>query len=114
LAVSGLKLSPSAFPAAPNGPSAIASARRSFGAKVAYTLNAAADVRFTIDRRRRGRRVTLRGSFTRSGAAGANSFRFSGRLGGSELKPGRYRLIATPRTGGKAGLAATAPFRIVG
>jgi hypothetical protein len=58
------------------------------------------------------RLVTLRGSFARSGLAGANSFRFTGRLGGKTLKPGTYALVATPMANGKAGHAATATFRI--
>jgi hypothetical protein len=40
---------------------------------------------------------------------GANAFRFSGRLGGRALKPGRYRLVA------KAGASVKrAGFRISG
>ena len=36
----------------------------------------------------------LTGSFTEAGQAGANNFRFSGRLKGKALKPARYRLVA--------------------
>lgn len=35
---------------------------------------------------------TLAGTFTDEGEAGRNTFRFIGHLGGSKLKPGRYRL----------------------
>jgi hypothetical protein len=133
--VSGETLSPSAFPAAPSGPSALASARRRYGARVAYTLNQAADVSFTVVQRQPGRmvnggvcakpapsnssaprctrRVTRPGSFTRAGSAGANSFRFTGRLAGRKLKPGKYQLLATPGTGAKTGQAASASFRII-
>jgi len=38
--------------------------------------------------------VTLRGSFTHKGKAGANKFKFRGRLRGRKLRPGRYRLRA--------------------
>jgi hypothetical protein len=133
--VSREKLSPSAFPTAPSGASALVSARRRYGAKVTYTLNQAADVRFTVVQRQPGRktksghcakpmtanssarrckrRVTLPGSFTRAGSAGANSFRFTGRLKGRKLKPGMYQLVATPRTGAKTGRAVSASFRII-
>lgn len=50
---------------------------------------------------RRKRKCTrfkkLKGGFSDQGAAGANSFRFSGRLRSRALKPGRYRLVG--RTG---------------
>ena len=57
--------------------------------------------------------VTLKGSFTRAGLAGTNTFRFTGRLNGKRLRPGRYRLVATPTANGKTGRAASASFRIV-
>jgi hypothetical protein len=115
---------PAAFRRAPRS-------RRRAGATVRYRLTTAARVRFTVEREARGRRVrgrcveprrsnrrrprcvrfvAVRGSFTHDGAAGANSLRFSGRVGGRRLSPGRYRLTATPAGGGRA---ATASFRIV-
>jgi hypothetical protein len=115
--LSALTISPASFSAAPRGPSALAAAKHRSGAKVAYTLDQAAAVTFTIIRlqpkRRAKPRVILPGAFTRPGAAGANSFRFSGRLAGKGLAPGSYRLLATPTTGGKTGQSA-ASFRIVG
>ena len=72
-----------------------------------------------VSRRNRGRGrctrlVMLGGGFGRVAAAGINRFRFTGRLGGSTLSPGRYRLIAVPRgAGGQAGAAATVDFVIV-
>jgi hypothetical protein len=111
--VSRETISPSAFPAAPRGPTALPSASRRYGAKVAYTLNEPADVSFTVTQRRRGRRVTRRGSFTRSGTAGVNRFRFTGRLVGRKLKPGKYQLVATPSTGANPGRAAGASFRMI-
>jgi limonene-1,2-epoxide hydrolase len=134
--VRGVMLSPTAFAAAPNGPSALAARlHRRYGTKATFTLNEPADVRFTVvqpqpgrvarsgrcvkptPKSRRAPRCTrlrgLHGSFTRSGAAGANHFRFSGRLAGHKLKLGRYKLVATPRTGGKPGPAASAAFRII-
>ena len=84
---------------------------------------------FTVERRLPGRKVgkrcvkqtkanrtkkkcsrfkPVKGSFTHSGQAGANSFKFSGRLNGKALKPGRYRLV------GKTGsVSKAASFRIV-
>ena len=59
------------------------------------------------------RLVPVSGSFTRAGSAGANSFRFTGRLAGHKLKAGKYRLVATPSVGGKIGRAASVPFQIV-
>lgn len=134
LAVTSETLSPTAFPAAPSGPSALA-ARRRFGTKVSYTLSEAASVRFTVlqsqpGRKARGGRcvkatranrrarrctrlVTLTSGVTRSASAGANFFRFTGRLSGRKLAPGQYRLLATPVAGGKTGRAASAAFRVI-
>jgi DNA-binding beta-propeller fold protein YncE len=139
-AVGKENISPSVFSAKPGGPSALAAKKRkrTYGAKVTYTLNVAASVRFTVQRRSDGRKVkhakkttcdrptkhnrkkqkctryvTLKGSFTRAGLTGTNTFRFTGRLNGKRLPPGKYRLIATPTANTKTGLAATANFRII-
>jgi hypothetical protein len=136
--VSGLGASPSVFAAASSGPSATLTKRRAVGTTVGYTLNEAASVKFTIKRRAKGRRVKrgkrkvcvkptrknrkkhrctrlvkVKGSFTLNGAAGQNSFHFTGRLGGKKLPPGRYRLVATPSAGGKAGTPISTGFQIV-
>ncbi|HEX8206272.1 MAG TPA: PKD domain-containing protein, partial [Solirubrobacteraceae bacterium] len=131
--VSDLGVSPRTFAAAARGAS-VAQRRRRTGTRVTYDLNVAADVRFTVRRRARGRRVggrcvkptrrnrskrrcarfvRVRGSFARASTAGANRFRFTGRLRGRKLRPGRYRLVATPRAGTVAGPARRAAFRIV-
>jgi len=129
-------VSPTSFPAAPSGPSATAA--RKFGTKVTFTLDQAASVRFTVQQPRAGRRVThgkkttcdaptkknakrkkctrfvtRKGSFTRAGLAGTNTFHFTGRLNGRRLAPGKYRLVATPKTNGQIGRAATAAFKII-
>lgn len=130
---SSLRIVPRTFPAATRGPSARNAAQRT-GARVSYQLNIAASVRFTVQRPRPGRRVgrrcvaptrgnghrprcrryvTRRGSFTRAGGSGINSFRFTGRLRGKRLRPARYRLVATPRAGGRTGNATRAAFRII-
>jgi hypothetical protein len=58
--------------------------------------------------------VKVAGSFRDSDSAtGANSLRFSGRLGGRKLAAGRYRLTAIAKdAAGNAGTAKTAKFRI--
>ena len=133
-------ISPKAFRAKPSGPSVLAAknSKHSYGAKVSYTLNGSASVRFTVQRPGNGRKVkhgkktacrrptkknqrkkkctryvTLKGSFTRAGLAGTNTFRFTGRLKAKRLRPGKYRLVATPTVNGKTGRAASASFRIV-
>jgi hypothetical protein len=136
-AASGESIHPSSFAAAPSGPSAMSARRRTYGARVSYTLNAATQVRFTARQGRPGRYtgkgrakrcvaqthktakakkcvrlVTLPGGFTLRGLVGLNSFRFMGRIGGKTLKPGTYSLLATPIANGKPGRAATATFRI--
>jgi virginiamycin B lyase len=92
-----------------------------------FTLSEAAQVTFTVARRRSGRRVgrtcvaptrsnrdrrrctryatvaTLR----RAGLQGANTVRFGGRVGGRALRPGTYRLTASARDA--AGNRASAP-----
>jgi hypothetical protein len=131
-----LRLSRSAFRAAGRGPSARSAPRGrrpTTGTIVSFRLDRAATVRFTVERASRGRRVgrscvapgqserggarctiysKLRGSFARSGRAGPNRFRFTGRLHG-RLRPARYRLLATPRADTRSGKSASARFRIV-
>jgi hypothetical protein len=63
------------------------------GTQVRYKLSEAATAHFRVQRPKSGRYVTLRGGFTHAGSVGANSFKFTGRLGGRKLKPGRYRLV---------------------
>jgi pimeloyl-ACP methyl ester carboxylesterase len=123
--VAGLRLSPSTFRATVGGASSSA------GTRVTYTLNVPASVRLTVQRSARGRAaagrclasnrsgphctrfVRVRGSFTRSRPAGADRFTFTGRIAGRALRPGRYRLVATPSANGRTGRSARAPFRIV-
>lgn len=44
---------------------------------------------------------TLKGSFTRTGVKGLNTFGFMRRLRGKELKPGGYHLTAIARDGAR-------------
>jgi hypothetical protein len=54
----------------------------------------------------------MRGGLEQSGVLGANSLRFSGRLGGKRLKAGHYRIVAA--ASGFAGNSnrATRYFRV--
>jgi hypothetical protein len=64
--------------------------------------------------RRCRRYVTVKGSASRVAAAGSNSVRFSGRLRGRRLRPGRYRLVARATdAGGIRSATRRAAFRIV-
>ena len=56
--------------------------------------------------------MKVKGSFNVGGTAGANKFKFTGRIGDRRLGRGGYRLVATPTTGAKTGQAARARFRI--
>jgi uncharacterized delta-60 repeat protein len=128
--LSRLKLSPTAFAAARSGPSAKAART---GTKVSFQLSGPASVTFTVERPTRGRRVgrtckkpssrnrrgrrctryvRVRGSFKRTGVAGANSFRFTGRMNRHALKPGRYRLVGIAKAGSAKSQASRAGFRI--
>lgn len=93
-----------------------AGARR--GTRVSYALDESATVKFTVKRavrrRNRTRYVALPGSFADSGTVGGNTLRFRGRLSGKRLKPGRYRLLATPTdSAGNVGRVARTAFRII-
>ncbi|MCU0312585.1 MAG: hypothetical protein MUC84_00805, partial [Solirubrobacteraceae bacterium] len=128
--ITALRITPASFAAARRG----ASVARDTGARVTYTTSRAATTRFTVARRLPGRRVGRRcgaptrrtrraprctrlarvpGGFTRSDTASRNALRFTGRIGGRALAPGRYRLSATPSAGGISGRAVSAAFRIV-
>jgi hypothetical protein len=89
--VTARTLSRRRFRAASRGPSAKAAS--AVGTKVSYTLSEPASSRFRVQRRTGGRYVTLRGRFKHAGTTGTNHFRFTGRLRGRKLRPGRYRLV---------------------
>lgn len=111
-----LRLRPRTFRTANIGGAILSRARKApVGTTVSYTVSLAATVTFTVERRSVGRRVgkacrkqtranrdrkpcprfkPLKGSFSHVGAAGGNSFRFTGRIGGRALKPGGFRLVA--------------------
>jgi hypothetical protein len=94
------------------------------GTTFRYRLSEAASVRFTIERRTRGRTVGARcraqmrsnrdrractryvrvGAFAQQASAGDNRKRFSGRIGDKQLRPGRHRarLVATDPAGNRS------------
>ena len=112
-----LRVSRSAFPAAPSGSAVgrLRAPRRGgvHGTVVSFRVNRSAPVRFRVRRclnRRCTRTRLLAGGFTRPARAGASDrFRFTGRLAGRRLGTGRYRLVATPA----GGTAKRVGFRVV-
>jgi len=103
--------------------------RRPSTLRISYTLNVAATVTLTLKRQAPGRKVNGRcvkptkknrkrrkctrlvnvpGKLTLAGQAGANQSTFNGKIGGHQLGPGTYQLIATPAGGG----SSTVTFKI--
>jgi hypothetical protein len=120
-----LKIAPTAFFAAP------ATHKRKTGATISYTDSAAARATFVVLRStpgvRHGQNCVKKpkhghgtactlfvkvGSLTHADKAGANTLRFTGRVGGHTLVLGRYRLQATPKLGTTAGTTVTVSFQI--
>jgi RTX calcium-binding nonapeptide repeat (4 copies) len=126
-------MTPDVLRAARSGPAVQAGAP--VGATIGYSLSEAATVRFKVRRARRGRRaggrcvrprprnrgrprcvrfVRVPGSFRHVGVLGANSFRFTGRVGGRKLRRGRHRLVARAvDAAGNRSERRRTPFRIV-
>jgi hypothetical protein len=107
--------------------------RRRLRLRITYGLSTAANVTFTIERLEPGRNVKgqcrslagarqrhrrcvrwsrVSGKIVSRGAAGADSFLFTGRIGRHKLGPGTYRLIAIPAVGPLTGALRSATFRI--
>lgn len=130
--ISALTMTPSSFFAKPSGPSVVAAAKRTYGTVVRYRGSRPATTKFVVQRPRAGRRQgkTCRkpsrgnrrgkacvyygsvGSFKHVDKAGKIRFRFTGRVRGSALKRGRYRLKAIPRNAAGRGRAVYRNFRI--
>jgi hypothetical protein len=106
--ITGLSFKPKAFRTAAPG-------AKSGGTKISFHLSEAATVRFTIQRRARGRKagrkcvaprpsnrgalscvrwLKVRGQIERARIEGPHSFRFTGRIGRRKLAPGSYRAVA--------------------
>jgi hypothetical protein len=97
-------------------------------------MDEASTVRFTVQRKAKGRKVggkckaqtranrerkactrwvRLKGSFSLDAAAGESTVPFSGRIGTTALRPGRYRLNARATdAAGNASVTVRASFRI--
>ena len=88
-------------------------------AKVSYTLNVAASVKFTVEvcHRTSGKHHRLkckkRFSFTINASAGADTLKIKLKLHGHKLSPGSYELVATPQVGSAKGSSRTISFRIL-
>jgi hypothetical protein len=131
-----LSFSNTTFRAAGSGP-AFTSRKKHYpvGTKVSFALSETASVRFTVQRKTSGRKVSgkckkrtrsnrrntkctlwkpVSGSFTVGGKAGKNSFTFRGRIGGRKLSRGSYRLSGRATDPAKnASVPKRAGFRIV-
>jgi hypothetical protein len=114
-ALSSFALSPTSFLAANSGPAVVSAA--AVGTHVFYKLSEPATTTFTVERKGAGHKkkgkcvsgrakhgqkactlyTRVKGKIVRGSGAGLSSFRFMGRLNGSSLKPGSYRLVASAR-----------------
>jgi hypothetical protein len=130
----GLSFSSTVFEAAKFGAST-AKKKPKVGTKVSFSLSEASSVKFTVQRKTKGRKVgrkckaatqtnrkkkactlwkAVTGSFTIKGKAGKNTFTFRGRVGGKTLKPASYRLNGTATDPAKnASLPKQKGFKIV-
>ncbi|MGA2471531.1 MAG: hypothetical protein ABSG64_12695 [Solirubrobacteraceae bacterium] len=133
--LSELMLTPQRFHAAHSGAS-IAKRKAKTGTLVSYDDTEAATTTFTVEQNRPGMRsgnrciarpahpkkkpkrcirVVVLGTFTHPDTAGANNFRFSGRVHGRRLAKGAYVLSAAPLNSyNLTGAASTASFHITG
>jgi hypothetical protein len=131
--LSKLKLKPTSFRPVPGRGASIA-AKKSGGAVLSYSDSLNATTKITAQRPTRGFRSGKRcvahhprghakprrctffrslGSFSHKDKAGANSFRFTGRVKRKPLRPGHYRLQAVASGGGQKGKPKTIRFRII-
>lgn len=135
--LSHLQVSPSKLRARTGRGASLASHAPARGATIAYRDSEAAKTTFTVLVRREGfkvghrcqatrprhahaprrcpRFVALHGTFSHADGAGAVRLRFTGRVGGRPLAPGRYRLSAVARNAaGLSSRAVTADFTVIG
>jgi hypothetical protein len=111
--IARLRLGARTFRAAARGAS-VAAKRRPVGSRVSVRLGENARLTFVVERRKGRRYKRVKGSFALAGHAGTTRFRFSGRLRGRKLAPGRYRLAVRARdAAGNRSRRLTAAFRIV-
>ncbi len=90
--------------------------RAPLGTTFTFKLNRRARVKLEFARRkgRKGRRFRKAGALLFAGHRGGNRVRFQGRISGRKrLKPGRYRLTATAKSGGVRSKSRSLRFTIV-
>ena len=113
--LSGLSVTPHAFLAATSGPTIFTSPDA--GVMIRYRDTLAAHSTFMVlhcaGARARCRKPALLGTFSHRDHAGSNSLRFSGRLHGHALQPGRYLLEATATLAGQRSPTITTSFVIL-
>jgi hypothetical protein len=126
--LTALAISRAAFRAANfGGPVADGAPQGKIGATVSYSQSEAGTTTFAVERvtgrgpdcvppgRKRCTRYSAAGSFTREATSGANQFTFSGRVSGTKLRPGRYRLTGQAAdAAGNQSETASATFKIRG
>ncbi|MHB8691102.1 MAG: choice-of-anchor Q domain-containing protein [Solirubrobacteraceae bacterium] len=98
-----LKLKPAAFAAGGHGTT------------VSYTASEKQTTTFQVQTcgARKGKQVCDKvGSFKHGDSAGPNHVQFTGRIGKKKLRPGSYRLLATPSANRAKGKAVSATFTI--
>ena len=116
--LSRLRVSPRSFRAARHGKTIIE--HGSAGARISYRDSLPAQVTLAVYRepakaacRAHGcRRPALVGEFTHTDRSRANTLRFSGRLRGRALRPGRYQIRVTAEFDGLSSRTLTAAFRV--
>src|SRR5205814_10049185 len=80
------------------------------GTRVSFRLSEPATVELRVLRVVGPRRPPVAGTIERRATAGTNFVRFTGRIGGRDLKPGRYVLVAAAE-GGAGNRGLPAPWR---
>ena len=133
--ITNLKIKPKVFSAASSGLSIDRSKPKrapTHGALVTYVGTEPAATFFTVLRPTAGRlqggrcappsaanaghkrctRYSQVGVFQFKDGAGKNQFRFTGRVNGHKLAPGKYSLRASPHNSGGIGVSAFAAFRV--
>jgi hypothetical protein len=110
-----LRIAPDAFVAATEGPAVVTAVE--VGTTISYTDSLAAHTTFRVMRCAGAHgsctRLVLVGKFTHHDRAGVNRLRFTGRLHGHALTPGRYLLQVSSTLHGQQSRRTTAGFTIL-
>jgi hypothetical protein len=108
------ELSKKVFMPATKGPS-IGGAKAGPGTTISFRLSLPAVTTFSVLKAAGGSLKRVPGSFTFRGDTGLNRFRFTGRIGGHTLRPGKYQLVGQARDlVGNPGDKVRLAFRIAG